>query len=98
MGYPQPGEREFLFGVCEVKVSEATVCRLIKRLGPNRKKLAGASERDDRPRLVWRSTISVPDAKRLVFVDEMNIHTTLAPLYAYSPPGKGVFYSAEEQG
>jgi hypothetical protein len=32
MGYPQPEEREFLFGVCEVKVSEATVCRLIKRL------------------------------------------------------------------
>src|ERR687897_638241 len=29
---------EFLFGVCGVKVSEATICRSIKRLGHSRKK------------------------------------------------------------
>jgi transposase len=29
---------EFLFGVCGVKVSEATICRAIKRLGHSRKK------------------------------------------------------------
>jgi transposase len=29
---------ELLFGVCEVKVSEATICRSIKRLGHSRKK------------------------------------------------------------
>jgi transposase len=30
--------REFLFAVCGVKVSEATICRSIKRLGHSRKK------------------------------------------------------------
>ena len=29
---------EFLFGFCGVKVSEATICRAIKRLGHSRKK------------------------------------------------------------
>ena len=29
---------EFLFGVCGIKVSEATICRSIKRLGHSRKK------------------------------------------------------------
>jgi transposase len=29
---------EFLFGVCAVEVSEATICRTIKRLGHSRKK------------------------------------------------------------
>jgi len=29
---------EFLFGVCRIKVSEATICRPIKRLGHSRKK------------------------------------------------------------
>ena len=30
------------------------------------------------------------DAKRLVFVDEMGAHTSLAPLYGYSPKGERV--------
>ncbi len=30
---------EFLFGVCGVKVSEATICRSIKRLGHSRKRI-----------------------------------------------------------
>ena len=30
------------------------------------------------------------DAKRLVFVDEMGAHTSLAPLYGYSPRGERV--------
>jgi transposase len=32
------------------------------------------------------------DAERLVFVDEMGTHTSLAPLYAYSPRGKRAFF------
>ena len=30
------------------------------------------------------------DARRLVFVDEMGVHTSLAPLYGYSPKGERV--------
>jgi hypothetical protein len=30
------------------------------------------------------------DANRLVFVDEMGAHTSLAPLYGYSPKGERV--------
>jgi hypothetical protein len=32
------------------------------------------------------------DPYRLVFVGEMGIHTSLAPLYAYSPIGERVFF------
>ena len=30
------------------------------------------------------------DPRRLVFVDEMGLHTSLAPLYGYSPKGECV--------
>ena len=30
------------------------------------------------------------DPSRLVFVDEMGLHTSLAPLYGYSPKGERV--------
>ena len=32
------------------------------------------------------------DPERLVFVDEMGTHTSLAPLYAYAPVGERVFF------
>jgi transposase len=32
------------------------------------------------------------DASRLVFVDEMGTHTSLAPLYAYAPVGQRAFF------
>jgi hypothetical protein len=32
------------------------------------------------------------DAERLIFVDEMGTHTSLAPLYAYSPVGRRAFF------
>ena len=38
---------EFLFGICGVRVSEATICRAIKRSGHSRKKI-GRSERTRR--------------------------------------------------
>ena len=41
---------------------------------------------------MWRSTIGKLDAGRLVFVDEMGTHTSLASLYAYSPRGKRAFF------
>ena len=30
------------------------------------------------------------DLERLVFVDEMGVHTSMAPLYGYSPKGERV--------
>ena len=41
---------------------------------------------------MWRSTFGKLDGKRLVFVDEMGTHTSLAPLYASSPRGNRAFF------
>ena len=41
---------------------------------------------------MWRSTLGMLDGRQLVFVDEMGSHTSLAPLYAYSPRGKRAFF------
>lgn len=41
---------------------------------------------------MWRFTVSTFDSRRLVFIDEMGTHTSLAPLYAYSPRGKRAFF------
>jgi hypothetical protein len=42
--------------------------------------------------LVWRFVVSKLDRGRLVFVDEMGTHTSLAPLYGYSPRGKRALF------
>jgi transposase len=42
--------------------------------------------------LVWRSVVGGLDGKLLVFVDEMGTHTSLAPLYGYSPRGQRAFF------
>jgi hypothetical protein len=41
---------------------------------------------------MWRSTMGKLDGKRLMFVDEMGTHTSLAPTYAYAPRGKRAFF------
>jgi transposase len=41
---------------------------------------------------VWRSTVGALDHRRLVFVDEMGTHTSLASLYAYAPRGTRAFF------
>ena len=84
---------EFLAAVAGVSVSEATVCRAIKRLSHSRKKdPEDQPERDEFLRLLWRNEIGRIDPERLVFVDEMGTHTSLAPLYdAYAPVGERAF-------
>lgn len=42
--------------------------------------------------MVWRSVVGGLDGKRLVFVDEMGTHTSLAPLYGYSPRVQRAFF------
>lgn len=41
---------------------------------------------------LWRIELGRIDAERLVFVDEMGTHTSLAPLYAYAPIGERAFF------
>src|SRR5215204_6176151 len=57
-----------------------------------KKRTKGAKERDEFLRRVWREELGRIDAERLVFVDEMGIHTSLAPLYAYAPIGERAFF------
>ena len=45
-------------------------------------------------RLIWRAEMGDLDPWRLVFVDEMGTHTSLAPLYAYAPIGERAFFEA----
>jgi hypothetical protein len=45
-----------------------------------------ATERDEFQRVLWRVTVvAVVDPESLVFVDEMELHTSFAPLYGYAP-------------
>ena len=88
MGYPPPKERVPLRGLWgRGERGDGLPGDQAPGAQP-KKRSAGASERDERLRLVWRSTFGKLDGKRLVFVDEMGTHTSLAPLYAYSPRGK----------
>ena len=57
-------------------------------LAEPKKRTKGAEERDEFLRSLWRIELGRIDAERLVFVDEMGIHTSLAPLYAYAPVGR----------
>lgn len=41
---------------------------------------------------MWRTEVGRIDPERLVFVDEMGTHTSLAPLYAYAPVGQRAFF------
>src|SRR5215208_1801241 len=56
------------------------------------KRTKGAEERDEFLRSVWREELGRVDPSRLVFIDEMGTHTSLAPLYAYSPVGERAFF------
>ena len=48
-----------------------------------------ATERDEFVRAAWRVMVAgVVDPTRLVFVDECGAHTSLAPVYGYSPKGE----------
>src|SRR3712207_4210049 len=57
-----------------------------------KKRSRGAAERDEFLRSLWRMEVGRIDPERLVFVDEMGTHTSLAPLYAYAPVGERAFF------
>ncbi len=41
---------------------------------------------------MWRFVVGELDCGQLMFVDELGTHTSLAPLYGYSPRGKRAFF------
>jgi hypothetical protein len=43
-------------------------------------------------RSLWREELGRIDAERLVFVDEIGTHTSLAPTYAYAPIGERAYF------
>ena len=48
-----------------------------------------ATERDEFIRAAWQVTVAAAlDPESLVFVDEMGVHTSLAPIYGYAPRGE----------
>ena len=54
-----------------------------------KKRQVGASERDEFLRAAWRALVAGKiDAERVVCVDEMGSHTSLAPLHAWAPRGE----------
>ena len=60
-----------------------------------KKRSVGAAERDEWLRAAWRVTLLAQrtDPQRLVFVDEMGAHTSLSPIYAYSPKAQKAYCS-----
>jgi hypothetical protein len=48
-------------------------------------------------RVLWRTEVGRVEPERLVFVDEMGTHTSLAPLYAYAPVGERAFFKQGAQ-
>jgi transposase len=59
-----------------------------------KKRSVGAAERDEWLRAAWRVTLAQHiDPEQLVFVDEMGTHTSLSPIYAYSPRGQRAYCS-----
>lgn len=59
-----------------VVLSEATMCRVLKRLGVTRKKTLSAIEQDAEARLRWLAEVLGLGANRLVFVDESGFGVT----------------------
>ena len=82
--------RRFLEHITGKDLSDATVRRLMKRLGFSQKTdTVGALERDEFLRAAWRVMVAQPlDARRVVFVDEMGTNISLSALYALAPKGQ----------
>jgi transposase len=52
-----------------------------------KKRMLGATERDERRRQMWHCIVRNIDARRLVFVDESGTNVTLARRYGWAPRG-----------
>src|SRR3712207_3644728 len=62
-----------------------------RRTLADQKKAKVASEREEEARGLWRWLASHFDARRLVFVDESGMHTSMTRLYARAPRGQRAY-------
>jgi transposase len=77
---------QFLLGACGVSVSEATICRTLRRLWRTRKKIhRGTRTRRVLEAPVAHGTRPHRDPERPVFVEEMGPHTSLWHLCMPTP-------------
>src|SRR5215203_5813597 len=88
MGHPRPEGRVPLRRVRSEGERSHRLSYARAPLAQSKKRTKGAKERDEFLRSLWREELGRIDAERLVFVDEMGTHTSLAPLYAYAPVGQ----------
>ena len=71
-----------------VRISRATMCRWVQRLGSTRKKTIYASEQNPEARWRFLAWIRGIDPHRLVFVDESGFNVAMTLPYAYAPRGQ----------
>ena len=85
---------EQLYDIKQLKVSESTVCRALKKLGLSRKKKTfHATEREwdeavQKERQHYEQKMPTMDVKRLIFVDETGINLGMAREYARALVGE----------
>ena len=76
---------DLLFDEIGVRISRATRCRWVQRLGSTRKKTIYASEQGPEARWRYLAWIQQIDPHRSVFVDESGFNLATTPPYAYAP-------------
>ena len=79
---------DLLFDEIGVRISRATMCRWVQRLGSTRKKTIYAGEQGPEARWRYLAWIGGIDPHRSVFVDESGFNLATTPPYAYAPRGQ----------
>ncbi len=79
---------DLLFDEIGVRISRATMCRWVQRLGSTRKKTIYAGEQGPEARWRYLAWIRGIDPHRSVFVDESGFNLATTPPYAYAPRGR----------
>ena len=88
-----------LLGERGVAASSASICRFLKSCGITRKKPAPVADERNRPdaerrRKHWKRFQGKADPRRLVFIDETWMKTSMSPKHGWSPKGRRAYGSA----
>ena len=88
-----------LLGERGVAASGASTCRFLKSCGITRKKSARVADERNRPdperrRKRWKRFQGKADSRRLVFIDETWMKTSMSPRHGWSPKGRRAYGSA----
>ena len=79
---------DLLFETTGIRISRATMCRWVQRMGSTRKKTIYASEQNPEARWRFLAWIQQIDPRRLVFIDESGFNLAMTLAYAYAPKGQ----------